>query len=100
MVYIHWILILIESFALFFQGFSLRRRNMLMMLISSIFVLLSSGLAIILKEIGVYVHTFSNVYTYDVMVSIVYVLFWLISGYIVGGFRRVKVENMVAIKVR
>lgn len=93
-------LILIESIAIFFQGFSLRRRNMLIMLTSSIIILLVSGLAVVLKGIGAYVHILSNVDTYDMIVSILYVLFWLISGYIVGGFQRVTTENVKVIKVR
>lgn len=88
------VLVLIDSLALFFQGFSLRRRNVPILLISSLIILFVSGLSIILNGIGVYVNNISNIDMYDAIVSIAYVLFWLVSGYIVGGFQRVKVEKV------
>lgn len=100
MIEYNGILILIESIAIFFQGFSFRRRNVQIMLISSIIILLVSGLAMILNGINVYVDTLSNVGTYDVIISLAYVLFWFISGYITGGFQRITVENVKVIKVR
>ncbi len=93
-------LILVETIAIFFQGFSFRRRNKLIMLISSLIILFVSGLGMILNGISVYTKVFSNIVIYDVIISIVYVLFWFISGYIVGSFQRITTENMKVIKVR
>jgi hypothetical protein len=97
---INEVLISIETIAIFFQGFSFRRMNMKIMLLSSFIILLVSGLGMILNGIGVYTKVFSNIVIYDVIVSIVYVLFWFISGYIIGGFQRVTTENVKVIKVR
>lgn len=94
------ILILIESIVIFFQGFSFRKRNIPIMLISSIIILFISGLAMILNGINVYVNTLSNIDTYGAIISLAYVLFWFISGYITAGFQRVTTENVKVIKVR
>lgn len=92
-------LVLIDSLALFFQGFSFRRRHIPIFLISSFIILLMLGLNIILEGIGIYVNNLSNIDMHDAIVSIVYVLFWLISGYIVGGFQRVADKKVKKIKV-
>lgn len=93
-------LILVETIAIFFQGFSFRRRNTLIMLTSSLIILLVSGLGMVLNGVSVYTKVFSNVVIYDVIVSILYVLFWFISGYIVGGFQRVTTENVKVTTVK
>lgn len=54
----------------------------------------------ILNGAGVYVNTISNVDIYEVVVAIIYVLFWWLLGYIIGGFQRVTTENVKMIKVR
>ena len=89
-------LMLIATIAIFFQGFSFRRRNVAIILVSSLIILLASGLSMILNGIGIYINTLSNVDIYEVIVSITYVLFWFISGYIVGGFQRVPTYIKVA----
>jgi hypothetical protein len=54
----------------------------------------------ILNGIGVYVNTLSNVDMYEVVVAITYVLFWWLSGYIIGGFQRVTAENVKVTKIK
>ena len=78
------ILMLITTVAIFFQGFSFRR-NVPVMIISSLVILFVSGLSMILNGIGIYVNTLSNVDTYDVVVSLAYVLFLWGCGYVIGG---------------
>ena len=97
---IHETLMLIATIAIFFQGFSFRRRHVPIILVSSLIILLASGLGMVLNGIGVYVNTLSNVDIYEVVVAITYVLFWWLLGYIIGGFQRVTAENVKAIKVR
>ncbi len=94
------VLILIETITIFFQGFSFRRRNTLIMLTSSLIILFVSGLGMILNGIDAYVGVLSNIDMLDLMASTAYVLFWFISGYIVGSFQRITTENVEVIKVR
>ena len=92
------VLMLIDSLAIFVQGFSFRRRNVSILLISSLIIIFVSGLSIILN--GKIVNVLSNVDIYEVTVSVAYVLFWFIFGYIVGGFQRVTAEDTkVMVKV-
>lgn len=49
------------------MGFSFRRRHVPIMLISSLIILLMSGLSMILNGIGVYINTLSNIDIYDVI---------------------------------
>jgi hypothetical protein len=93
------ILILIDSFAVFFQGFSFRRKHVPIMLISSLIMLFILGLSVILNGTGVYTNALSNIGIYDV-IAIAYVLFWWISGYIIGGFRRRKDKENIGNKCK
>lgn len=93
------ILILIDSIAIFFQGFSFGRRHVPIILISSFIIILISGLNIIANGIGSYINDLSNVDIYVMTIAIVYVLFLWILGYIIGDFQRVTVENMKVIKL-
>lgn len=93
-------LILVDTIAIFSQGFSFRRRHVSIMLISSLIIFLVSGLSMILKGIGAYVNTLSNIDIYEVVVAIAYVLFWWLLGYVIGGFQRVTAENVKVVKVR
>ena len=96
MMELHRVLMLMETIAIFFQGFSFRRRHIPLMLVSSLVILLVSGLAIVLNGIGTYVNTLSNVDIYGAVASVVYVFFWWVSGYMIGGIQRItdKDKNM------
>lgn len=93
-------LMLVNTIAIFSQGFSFRRRHVPIILISSFIIILTSGLSMILNGVGVYVNTISNVDIYEVVVAIAYVLFWWLLGYVIGGFQRVTAENVKVVKVR
>ena len=96
MVDIYFMLMIIDTITLFFNGFSFRRRHIPLMLVSSLVILLVSGLAIVLNGIGTYVNTLSNVDIYGAVASVVYVFFWWVSGYMIGGIQRItdKDKNM------
>lgn len=84
------ILVLIDSIALFFQGFYLRRRHVPMLLISSLIMLFMFGFGIILNGAGVYTNGLSRVSINDATPAIVYVIFIWVFGYIIGGIQRGK----------
>lgn len=93
MVDIHTVLILIDTVAIFFQGFSFRRRHTLILLISSITIMSTSILSIILDGVNIYVNTISNASMYNVILALAYVIFWWMSGYIIGGSRIIRSED-------
>lgn len=88
------IFILIDTIALFFQGFSFRRGHVLMVLISSMVILSVLGLSIMFNGIGVYVNALLNIGNYGVMLPLAYVLFWWGSGYVIGCFQKVTKVNI------
>ncbi len=94
MTHNEWIM-LIETIAILFQGFSFRRRHVLMMLISSLIILLMSGF-------GILIGTLSNINIYEAIMGFAYFFFWWISGYIIGGFgfQRITAENVKVVKVK
>lgn len=93
------ILLLIETIAIFFQGFSFGRRYTLGLLISSLVILSISVLSVILDGIVNYAKILLNVDIYEAMITLIYVLFWWILGYIIGRIRRIKAENMKVKKI-
>lgn len=95
------VIILIETIAIFFQGFSFRKRHMLIMLASSLIILLMSGLGMFLNGIGVYIDILSNINEYEAIMGFAYFFFWWIFGYILGGFQRITVaESVKVVKVK
>lgn len=85
-------IMLIETIAIFFQGFSFRRRYVLIMLISSLIILLVSGFG----------SNLSNINIYEAIMGFAYFFFWWISGYIIGGFgfQRITAENVKVVKLK
>ncbi len=86
------IMMLIDTVALFFQGFFFGRKNSFGILIASLVILSIAALSMIFKGIYIFSDAILNVNILDFILGLAYVLFWWILGYISSGFTLIR-EN-------
>ena len=84
------ILFIILTIASFFQGFYFGRRQMLMVIITSLILLFSSLVFIMLNGVDTYSGTILDSNIYEFVIGIIYAAFWLGFGYVMSHLVSIK----------